>query len=120
MQDGLTALLVASRCGHADVVHVLIEANVDTNQSTKVNCVQVHCSLGITYIILLYACFIFDTLCVNAESMKFVGDTVLYSYILQDGWTSLLFASLYGHADVVHVLIEVNVDINQKTEVDYV
>ena len=36
-QDGLTAIYYAAKNGHAEIVKLLVEANVDPNMTDKVN-----------------------------------------------------------------------------------
>ena len=48
MQDGFSALFVASQEGHTDVVDILVEAGADVNQATTE--VQIHtCKKYVNY-----------------------------------------------------------------------
>ena len=37
--------------------------------------------------------------------------------MVQDGWTSLIWACDYGHLDIVNVLIDIGADVNDKNNV---
>ena len=41
----------------------------------------------------------------------------MVNIFMQDGWTPLIMASFNGHADVVHVLVRANADVNLRTKV---
>ena len=42
---------------------------------------------------------------------------VFILYVIQDGWTPLMAASLEGHADIVQTLIEAKAQVNTQQEV---
>ena len=46
-----------------------------------------------------------------------VQPLVMMTFVLQDGWSPLIAASLKGHLDVVKTLLEAGANINQAMKV---
>jgi uncharacterized protein len=94
-----TALHVASRNGHTEIVEMLLEKGADVNAKTNE---------GITALI--------------RASEK--GHTETVARLLEkgadvnakdsDGWTALMWASRNGHAETVTILLEEGADVNAK------
>ena len=46
-----------------------------------------------------------------------VQPLVMMTFVLQDGWSPLIIASLHGHLDVVKTLLEAGANINHAEKV---
>ena len=85
IQDGYTALILASYDGHTEVVKVLVEAKADLNITGQVNLI-INCQLTLTIDVYYDNCFIFIS--------------------LQDGHTALIDAATEGHTSIVEILVD--------------
>ena len=85
IQDGWTALMMASYNGHTEVVKVLVEAKADLNITDQVN-------LIINYLLTLTI----DVYC----------DYFFIFISLQDGDTALIDAATKGHTSIVKILVD--------------
>ena len=50
LQEGWTALLMASKAGHMECVKMLLDKGADVNMQDKVNGVIVHCVLAMQHV----------------------------------------------------------------------
>ena len=125
LQDGWSALMLASQNGHTEVVKCLIEANSLANLQANVSCnsvvikslVRIMISANVIHI-LHFISFYFQTFFCQDKLLYFESPLSLYYHTtyLQNGYSALMLASGSGHMQVVKCLIEANsaVDLQES------
>ena len=130
LQDGRSALMLASRKGHMEVVKCLIEANsaVDLQESVSCNSVltkkkkkkliRIMMSANVFHK-LHFISFYFQTFYCKDKICYFESPISLYysTMYFQDGRSALMLASENGHTEVVKCLIEANSSVNLQSKV---
>ena len=89
IQEGLTALMLATQRGHKEVIKVLVERKANPNITEVVGLCL--------YVWIMYHCS-------------------LYMYLQTTGWTALHFSAEVGDVETLRILLEggANVDIKNK------
>ena len=90
-QAGLTALMLATKEGHASVVKTLLVGRADPNITDKVYCCLLH--VWMMYILLLIVC---------AQT---------------SGWTAIFFAVEQGNLEITELLIKGGAKLDIKDNV---
>ena len=118
-QGGNTALLWAAGNGQLDCMRLLLDAGADKDAKSNVRrALSVGAfflkSIGVTIRIV---CNVLVHLIHNDVSAQplFPAATLQYS---QRGWTAMMYAARDGHANCVHLLLDVGADKNATNEVN--
>lgn len=101
IQKGNTALHISSLAGQAEVVKILTKRGADINSQSQVSCRLLH------------------KLSVNDGGVfdDIICSSVVYSCVLQNGFTPLYMAAQENHLDVVRYLLENGGNQSIATEV---
>jgi ankyrin repeat protein len=106
LQYGDTPLFLAAAIRHDEIVGLLVRANADVNAADKVWFVS----------LLVPTCALpCDLLNINMDSLS-IGTHTVHAW-LQNGCTSLHWASRDGHTKIVEMLVQAKANVNAADKV---